>query len=121
MIALLSIVPIIVTSISGALGLFVLILSLRGKKDRIQISFAFIAFSVMLYAFATTELYNASNLADATIWQRMQISTIFLFCHSFSKYRILEEVFLDLDRVNCSFNYSSNFHFPSCHLEHSKK
>ena len=83
MIALLSIVPIIVTSISGALGLFVLILSLRGKKDRIQISFAFIAFSVMLYAFATTELYNASNLADATIWQRMQISTIILFVLSY--------------------------------------
>jgi diguanylate cyclase (GGDEF)-like protein/PAS domain S-box-containing protein len=83
MIALLSIVPIIVTGISGALGLFVLILSLRGKKDRIQISFVFIAFSVMLYAFATTELYNASNLTEATIWQRMQISTIILFVLSY--------------------------------------
>lgn len=83
MIALLSIVPIIVTGISGALGLFVLILSLRGKKDRIQISFVFIAFSVMLYAFATTELYNSSNLTEATIWQRMQISTIILFVLSY--------------------------------------
>ena len=79
MIAILSIVPIIVTGISGALGVFVLLLSLRGKKDPVQLSFAFIALSVMLFAIATAKLYNASNLADANIWQRMQISTIIDF------------------------------------------
>lgn len=83
MISLLSVVPIIVTGISGALGVFILLLSSTRKIDKVQISFGCAAIAVMLYGISTTELYNSSTLIEANLSQRMQIASIILFVLSF--------------------------------------
>ncbi|MBW6471991.1 MAG: diguanylate cyclase [Anaerolineaceae bacterium] len=83
MIALLSVVPIIVTGISGALGVFILLISSTRKIDKVQISFGCTAIAVMLYGISTTELYNSSTLIEANLSQRMQIASIILFILSF--------------------------------------
>lgn len=83
MISLLSVIPIIVTGISGALGVFILLISLTKRIDKIQISFGCSAIAVMLYGISTTRLYNSSTLIDANLSQRMQIASIILFVLSF--------------------------------------
>lgn len=83
MIALLSVVPIIVTGIAGALGVFILLISSTRKIDKVQISFGCTAIAVMLYGISTTELYNSSTLIEANLSQRMQIASIILFILSF--------------------------------------
>jgi diguanylate cyclase (GGDEF)-like protein/PAS domain S-box-containing protein len=83
MIALLSVVPIIVTGIAGALGVFILLISSTRKIDKVQISFGCAAIAVMLYGISTTELYNSSTLIEANVSQRMQIASIVLFILSF--------------------------------------
>ena len=75
--------PIVVIGISGALGLFVLLLSFHRKTNPVQISFALTALTVTLYAIATAGLYNSSNLSDATFWQRIQVISISLFFLAF--------------------------------------
>jgi diguanylate cyclase (GGDEF)-like protein/PAS domain S-box-containing protein len=83
MIALLSVVPIIVTGISGALGVFILLISSTRKIDKVQISFGCTAIAVMLYGISTTELYNSSTLIEANLSQRMQFASIILFILAF--------------------------------------
>ncbi|MBE0684745.1 MAG: diguanylate cyclase [Anaerolineaceae bacterium] len=83
MIALLSIIPIIVTGISGAIGVFILLISSRRKIDKVQISFGCTAIAVMFYGISTTELYNSSTLIEANLSQRMQFASIILFLLTF--------------------------------------
>jgi len=83
MIAMLSIVPIIVTGIAGALGVFILLISSTRKIDKVQISFGCTAIAVMLYGISTTKLYNSSTLVEANLSQRMQIASIILFFITF--------------------------------------
>lgn len=80
MINIISIVPIMVTGISGAIGLFVLILALSEGKNKVQIFFSLTALSVMVYGVGTIGLYNSTQLFNVNIWQRTQIIAIVLFC-----------------------------------------
>lgn len=79
MISLISIIPIIVAGISGALGIFILALSFARKIEKIQISFGCAALAVMLYGISTANLYNSSTLIQANLFQRMQVVSIILF------------------------------------------
>jgi len=83
MITLLSIIPIIVTGISGALGVFILLISFTRKMDKVQVAFGCTAFAVMLYGISTTELYNSSTLIEANFSQRIQFASIILFILAF--------------------------------------
>lgn len=83
MITVLSVIPIVVSGISGALGIFVLMLAFRRKTNPVQITFAFTALTVMLYGIATSGLYNSTNLMQANTWQRIQIVSITTFLLSF--------------------------------------
>ena len=79
MISLISIIPIIVAGISGALAIFILALSFARKIEKIQISFGCAALAVMLYGISTANLYNSSTLIQANLFQRMQVVSIILF------------------------------------------
>jgi len=79
LISILSIIPIIVSSISGSLGIFVLLLSLGKKTNPIQIIFGLTALTVMIYGIATAGLYNSLNLIQASAFQRVQVISISLF------------------------------------------
>ena len=83
MISISSIIPIIVTGISGSLGIFVLLISFRRKTNPIQIIFALTALTVMVYGIATAGLYNSTNLIQATSHQRVQTISISLFLLAF--------------------------------------
>jgi len=83
MITILSVVPIIVTGISGALGIFILIISFAKKANKIQIGFGCTALTVALYAIATTNLYNSTTLLKSNVAQRAQIISIVLFLITF--------------------------------------
>lgn len=82
MITIISIIPIIVAAIAGAIGIFALLFSIR-QKNLLQISFAFTALTVMLYGIVTTGLYNATTLAEAITAQRFQSVAINLFVISY--------------------------------------
>lgn len=79
MVSLISIIPTIVAGISGALGIFVLLLSFARKIDKIQITFGCAALAVMMYGISTAGLYNSSTLLEANVSQRMQVISIILF------------------------------------------
>ncbi len=83
MISLISIIPIIVAGISGALGIFILALSFARKIDKAQISFGCAALAVMLYGISTAKLYNSSTLIQAILSQRIQVISIILFILTF--------------------------------------
>ncbi len=83
MIVSISIIPIIVAGISGASGIFIILLSLVRKKDNIQISFGCAALAVMLFGISTAKLYNASTIIQANLYQRMQVIAIILFILTF--------------------------------------
>ncbi len=83
MIALISIIPIIIAGISGALGVFVLLLSFARKKDIVYLSSGWAALAVMLYGISTANLYNSSTLLQAGLSQRMQVISIILFILAF--------------------------------------
>lgn len=75
--------PIVVAGISGSLGLFVILVSLRRKANPVQFIFSFTALTVMFYGIATAGLYNSSNLLQAASFQRLQIISISLFLLSY--------------------------------------
>lgn len=79
MITAVSIIPILVAGISGASGIFILLLSFARKKDNIQISFGCSALAVMFYGISTAKLYNSSTMIQANTSQRMQVIAIILF------------------------------------------
>ena len=93
MISILSIIPIIVSSISGSLGIFVLLMSFPRKTNTFRIFFALTALTVMVYGIATASLYNSSNLLQATTYQRVQVISISLFLLA---YFFLTTFYLDI-------------------------
>lgn len=95
LISILSIVPIVVAGISGALGIFVILVSLRRKPNPVQIIFSCTALTVMVYGIATAGLYNATNLTQAANFQRIQIISISLF--------LLSYFFLTINYLNIPF------------------
>jgi len=73
-----SIPPIIMASIAFYVGLYHLMVYLRLKQRRENLTFALMCFLVSLYDVFSAGLYSARSLAGGYVWQRSQVVTMYL-------------------------------------------
>ena len=99
---ILSLFPIIISSICIYTGLGFLLLFFLQKEDRANLTFAALSIIVGIYDIFCFGLYNSGSLAEGIVWQRLQLSFtnligifILWFCYNYVK-KASTKLFLSL-------------------------
>ncbi len=79
MLSALATLPIISSSITGAIAAFYLVLFLKKPDQTIYLKFAITVIMVLFYSLASIGLYSSTEILDALTWRRIQTTALSLF------------------------------------------
>jgi PAS domain S-box-containing protein len=77
-------IPVVaMASISAYVGLYHLLIYARRSQYRVNLTFAFLCFSIAFYDAFCVGLYNATSVAEGAQWQRAQLISLAFFVPAF--------------------------------------